>query len=149
MLIVSRPRKSVSASPAAASIIAPKRREEEERVELAALEVVLGEVAAGEQRREGAAEAEQHVEEEREAIEDQPRRDGRRVAEPLDADHPQRGGEGGAGEEDGRGAEGEAARGRVVCGAGENASTSMSSSAPMPTTRSGESARAMDMADPQ
>ncbi len=52
-----------------------ERREQEERVELAALDAVLAQVPAGQQRRHRAAEADQHVEEERESVEDQPGRD--------------------------------------------------------------------------
>ena len=88
--MVSSATNSVSRSPAAASAIAPDGREQEQREELAAIDAVLGQVAAGEQRRQPAAEAEQEAEEEREAIDHEVRRELARALEPLGTDPPQR-----------------------------------------------------------
>ena len=66
----------------------PDGREEHEHVELAALELVLGQVSARQERRQDTTKAEKAVEEEREAIDDQPR--GKRIAlgHVLDAVEP-------------------------------------------------------------
>ena len=64
------------------------RGEHQERVELAAIEIVLGQVTACEQRGQAAAEAEHEAEEEREAVDDQVRGERLHTGDRLGPDHP-------------------------------------------------------------
>jgi len=90
------------------------RGEGEERVELAAVELVLGQVAAGEERGEAAAQAEEEREEEREAVDDQVGRGVAEAVELVGADEPHGDRRGRAREERDGGAEGEIGRGAAL-----------------------------------
>src|SRR5260370_412390 len=79
--------------------------EEQKTVEFPSLNAVLGHVPAREQRRDRAAEAEQNVEEQREPVDEQPRRKRRDVLDLLHPVHPHGGRERGPRKEDGCGAE--------------------------------------------